>query len=308
MGDPYFGLLDDLTDVQMVWADSPEAIAREIVDADVVYGWPNLEQFQAAKQLKWIQIPSAGVEMICSVPEMVESDVIVTNSRGAHARVIAEHTFAMLLAFTRGMLRFEQDKAARRWSRNAALYDVYEIAGWTMGIVGYGQIGQQVARRAIGFEMDVLAVDANPIPDAPHSVEVWGLDRLPELFEKSDVVVIAAPFTPETHHMIGADLLNRMKPTAYFLVESRGGIVDESALLDVLKKGKIAGAGLDVFEQEPLGSNSELWDVPNLIMTPHLAGSSVEKDRRCVEILRENIGRFQRGETLINLVDKRAGY
>ena len=99
-----------------------------------------------------------------------------------------------------------------------------------------------------------------------------------------------------------------MKPTAYFLVQSRGGIVDEAALLDVLKKGKIAGAGLDVFEQEPLPSTSELWDVPNLIVTPHLAGSSVEKDRRCVEILRENIGRFQRGETLVNLVDKRKGY
>ena len=308
MGDPYFGLLDDLTDVQKVWADTPEAVAREIVDADVVYGWPNLEQFQAAKQLKWIQIPSAGVEMVCSVPEMVESDVIVTNSRGAHARVIAEHTFAMLLAFTRGLHRFEQDKAARRWSREQAIPDVLEIAGWTIGIVGYGQIGQQVARRALGFEMDVLAVDVNAMPNAPHGVEVWGLDRLPDLFEQSDVVVIAAPYTPETHHIITADLLNRMKPTAYFLVESRGGIVDEAALLDVLKKGKIAGAGLDVYEQEPLSANSELWDVPNLIMTPHLAGASVQKDRRCVEILRENVGRFQRGEPLVNLVDKRKGY
>jgi len=308
MGDPYFGLLDDLTDVQKVWADTPEVVAREIVDADVVYGWPNLEQFQAAKQLKWIQIPSAGVEMVCSVPEMVESDVIVTNSRGAHARVIAEHTFAMLLAFTRGLHRFEQDKAARRWSREQAIPDVLEIAGWTIGIVGYGQIGQQVARRALGFEMDVLAVDVNAMPNAPHGVEVWGLDRLPDLFEQSDVVVIAAPYTPETHHIITADLLNRMKPTAYFLVESRGGIVDEAALLDVLKKGKIAGAGLDVYEQEPLSANSELWDVPNLIMTPHLAGASVQKDRRCVEILRENVGRFQRGEPLVNLVDKRKGY
>jgi D-2-hydroxyacid dehydrogenase (NADP+) len=308
MGDPYFDLLDDLTDVRKVWALTPEEILREIHDADVVYGWPTLEQFKAAKQLKWIQIPSAGVEMVCSVPEMVESDVVVTNSRGAHARVIAEHTFAMLLAFTRGMLRFEQDKAARRWSRDAALYDVLEIAGWTMGIVGYGQIGQQVARRALGFEMNVLAVDANPLPDAPHGVEVWGLDRLPDLFEQADVVVIAAPYTPQTHHMITADLLNRMKPTAYFLVQSRGGIVDEAALVDVLKKGKIAAAGLDVFEREPLPSTSELWDVPNLIMTPHLAGSSVEKDRRCVEILRENIGRFQRGEPLMNLVDKRKGY
>jgi phosphoglycerate dehydrogenase-like enzyme len=308
MGDPYFDLLDDLTDVQKVWAATPDAVAREIVDADVVYGWPTLAQFQAAKRLKWIQVPSAGVEMLCSIPEVVASDVVITNARGAHARVIAEHTFAMLLAVTRGLHRFEQDKAARRWSREAAIPDVLEIAGWTIGIVGYGQIGQQVARRALGFEMNVLAVDLEPMPDAPHGVEVWGTDRLPDLFEQSDVVVIAAPYSPRSHHMIGADLLNRMKPTAYLLVESRGGIVDEPALVDVLKKGKITAAGLDVFEHEPLGSDSELWDVPNLIMTPHLAGASTQKDRRCVEILRENIGRFQRGEPLVNLVDKQKGY
>jgi phosphoglycerate dehydrogenase-like enzyme len=307
-GDPYFGLLDDLPGVQKVWATTPETIAEEIVDADVVYGWPTLEQFKLAKQLKWIQIPSAGVEMVCSIPEIVESDVTITNARGAHARVIAEHAFAMLLAFTRGLHRFEQDKVARRWSREAAIPDVLEIAGWTIGIVGYGQIGRQVAQRALAFEMQVLAVDVEPMPDAPHGVEVWSLDRLPELFERSDVVVIAAPYTPETRHMIDADLLNRMKPTSYLLVESRGGIVDEAALLDVLKKGKIAAAGLDVFEQEPLGSDSELWDVPNLIVTPHLAGASTQKDRRCVEILRENLARFQRGETLVNLVDKGKGY
>jgi phosphoglycerate dehydrogenase-like enzyme len=146
------------------------------------------------------------------------------------------------------------------------------------------------------------------MPEAPHGVEVWSLNRLPELFEQADVVVIAAPFTPQTRHLIDADLLNRMKPTSYLLVESRGGIVDEAALLDVLKKGKITAAGLDVFEQEPLASDSELWDVPNLIMTPHLAGASIQKDRRCVEILRENLERFQRGITLVNLVDKRKGY
>ena len=307
-GDPYFDLLDDTDGVEKVWALTHDDVMKEIGDAVVVYGWPTLEQFQAAKSLKWIQIPSAGVEMVCSLPEIVESDVVITNCRGAHARVIAEHTFAMLLAFTRGLQRFEQDKQARRWRREESIPDVLEIAGWTIGIVGYGQIGQQVARRAIGFEMDVLAVDANAMPDAPHGVEVWGRDRLPELFERSDVVVVAAPFTPETRHMIGADLLNRMKPSSYFLVESRGGIVDEAALIDVLKKGKIVAAGLDVYEQEPLSATSELWDVPNLIMTPHLAGASTQKDRRCVEILRENLGRFQRGETLVNLVDKRRGY
>ncbi|MDP8922251.1 MAG: D-2-hydroxyacid dehydrogenase [Chloroflexota bacterium] len=308
MGDPYFSLLDDFKDVEIAWAGSPDEVARQIVDADAVYGWPTREQFLAAKRLKWIQVPSAGVEMLCSIPEIVESDVVMTNARGAHARVIAEHAFAMLLAFTRGILPFEQDKAARRWRREQAIPEVQEIAGWTIGIVGYGQIGQQVTQRALGFEMAVLAVDVAPMPDAPHGVDVWGPDRLPELMERSDVVVVATPYTPRTRQMLGADLLGRMKPTAYLLVVSRGGIVDEPALVDVLRKGKIAGAGLDVFAEEPLPPTSELWDLPNLIVTPHLAGASTQKDRRCVEILRENVGRFQRGEELINVVDKRLGY
>ena len=308
MGDPYFSLLDDLQDVEIAWAGSPDEVAEKIGDADAVYGWPSKEQFLAAKRLKWIQAPSAGVEMLCSVPEIVESDVVITNARGAHARVIAEHAFALLLAFTRGILRFEQDKAARRWMRNQAIPDVLEIAGWTIGIIGYGQIGQHVGRRALGFEMDLLAVDSEPIADAPHGVEVWGLDRLPELMERSDVVVVAAPYSPSSHHMLSADLLERMKPTAYLLVVSRGGIVDEPALVDVLRKGKIAGAGLDVFEEEPYPPTGQLWDIPNLILTPHLAGASTQKDRRCVEILRENVLRFQRGEELVNVVDKRRGY
>ena len=308
MGDPYFSILDDLTDVEIAWASTPEEIAAKIVDADVVYGWPTKDQFLAAPQLKWIQAPSAGVEMLCSVPEIAGSDVLITNARGAHARVIAEHAFAMLLTFTRGILRFEQDKAARRWMRDQAIPEVLEIAEWTIGIVGYGQIGRHVAKRALGFEMDVLAVDLDPKPDALHGVEVWGLDRLPDLMERSDAVVIAAPYTPESHHMLGADLIGRMKPTAYLLVVSRGGIVDEAALLDALRKSTIAGAGLDVFAEEPLPPSDPLWDVPNLIVTPHLAGASTQKDRRCVEILRDNVGRFQRGEPMVNLVDKRRGY
>jgi phosphoglycerate dehydrogenase-like enzyme len=308
MGDPYFDLLDDLEGVEIAWADGPDEVARKIADADVVYGWPKKEQFLAARRLKWIQAPSAGVEMLCAIPEIVESDVLITNARGAHARVIAEHAFAMLLTFTRGILRFEQDKDARRWRRDQEIPLVQEVAGWTMGIVGYGNIGRHVAQRAVGFEMEILAADLAPMPGAPHVAEVWGLDRLPELFERSDVVVVTAPLTPESRLMIGADLLGRMKPTAYFIVVSRGGIVDEAALADALRNGTIAGAGLDVFEEEPYPSSGPLWDIPNLIMTPHLAGASTQKDRRCVEIFRDNIVRFQRGEPLVNLVDKRSGY
>ncbi len=302
MGDPYFSLLDDFKDVEIAWAGSPDEVARQIVDADAVYGWPTREQFLAAKRLKWIQVPSAGVEMLCSIPEIVESDVVMTNARGAHARVIAEHAFAMLLAFTRGILPFEQDKAARRWRREQAIPEVQEIAGWTIGIVGYGQIGQQVTQRALGFEMAVLAVDVAPMPDAPHGVDVWGPDRLPELMERSDVVVVATPYTPRTRQMLGADLLGRMKPTAYLLVVSRGGIVDEPALVEAVQTGRLAGAGLDTTAREPLPPDDPLLKVDNIVVTPHYAGGSRDSRVRGRHWIYDNVARYLRGETPERLV------
>jgi phosphoglycerate dehydrogenase-like enzyme len=182
------------------------------------------------------------------------------------------------------------------------------MRGSTMGIIGYGAIGRGVAQRARGFDMDVLAVDPHPEPEAPFVVETWGMERLSDLLEQSDVVVVAAPLTAESYHLIDADALARMKPDAYLIVVSRGGIVDEDALVDALHEGRLAGAGIDVTEVEPLPADSRLWDAPNVVITPHTAGDSSEKERRCVEILRENLLRFTQGEALLNLVDKRRGY
>jgi phosphoglycerate dehydrogenase-like enzyme len=307
-GDPYFNLLDDLRGVDIVWALTPDDQLREIATADAVYGWPSQAQLRAAKQLKWIQTPSAGVEMLCALPEMLQSEIQLTNGRGAHARVIAEHAFGMLLALTRRLVPYTHDKTMRRWDREGFIDDVLEICGWTMGIVGYGNIGQQTAKRALAFEMDVLATDIEEIANPPHGVDVWPIRRLDELMERSDVVVIAAPFTPRTKLMIGRAQIQRMKRGSFLIVVSRGGIVDEAAVAEALLSGHLAGAGMDVFEQEPYPLDGPLWNIPNLIMTPHLAGASTQKDRRCVEILRENVGRFQRGETLINLCDVEKGY
>jgi phosphoglycerate dehydrogenase-like enzyme len=177
-----------------------------------------------------------------------------------------------------------------------------------MGIVGYGAIGRAVAQRARGFDMDVIAIDPHPEAGAPFVHETWGMERLADLLAQSDVVVVSAPLTNESYHLLDDAALAQMKPTAYLVVVSRGGIVDENALAEALQEGKLAGAGLDVTEIEPLPAESPLWDVPNLIITPHTAGDSSEKERRCVEILKENLGRYSRGETLLNLVDKQRGY
>jgi phosphoglycerate dehydrogenase-like enzyme len=309
-GSPHFGLLDDLElpGMQIVTVSTPEELAAEIVDADVLYGFPTADLLQRGKALRWIQSPSAGVNYLQHLAELVENDIVLTNTRGAHGPSIGEHTFALLFALTRHIPESIQAQRDHYWARPELYRTSREMRGLTMGIVGFGAIGRAVAQRAKGFDMEILAVDPHPDPGAPFVADTWGMERLPDLLAQSDVVVVAAPLTAESYHVLDAAALAKMKPDAYLIVVSRGGIVDEDALADALEAGKLAGAGLDVTEVEPLPADSRLWDAPNIVITPHTAGDSSEKERRCVEILRENLVRFAHGETLMNLVDKRRGY
>jgi len=156
--------------------------------------------------------------------------------------------------------------------------------------------------------MKVIAVDVHPQTDAPYVDEVWPVSRFHDLLAGADIVAVAAPYTRDTHHIFDDAAFAKMKPGSYLVAVSRGGIIDEEALLRALEVGRLAGAGLDVAETEPLPELSALWEHPNVILTPHLAGSSPQKESRCVEILRENILRLERGEELTNLVDKQLGY
>ncbi len=311
-GAAQFDLLDDLSaaipDLTLARATTPEEIMAEVADAEVLYGFPTAEVVEAAPKLRWIQSPSAGVEYVAKVPALVESDVVLTNTRGAHGPSIGEHAFALLLAMTRRLPICHDWQKEHHWGRKEGYRTSREVMGSTMGIVGFGAIGRGIAQRAQAFEMPLLALDAQAVDGEPWLDEVWPPSRLPELLERSDVVVVAAPLTPETHHLIGAAELARMKPDAYLIVVSRGGIVDEAALAEALRGGRLAGAALDVTEVEPLAPDSPLWDAPNLIITPHLAGDSWQKERRCVEIFKENLLRFSKGEPLLNVVDKRRGY
>lgn len=309
-GADHYGLLDDVAipDLEIARAETPDQILAEIADADVFFGFPTAEVVAAAPKLRWIQSPSAGVEYVAKVPELVASGVILTNTRGAHGPSIGEHTFALLLAMTRRLPTCLDWQRQRHWGRVEGYRTSREIMGATMGILGYGAIGRGIAQRAAAFEMPLLAVDAQAVDGEPFLDEVWPPSRLPELLERSDVVVVAAPLTPETHHLLDAEMLALMRPDAYLIVVSRGGIVDEAALAEAMHGGRLAGAAIDVTEQEPLAAESPLWDAPNVILTPHLAGDSFQKERRVVEILRDNLLRFSRGEALLNVVDKRRGY
>jgi phosphoglycerate dehydrogenase-like enzyme len=292
--------------MQFVVPERGTPMASVIGDVDAVYGQLTADDFPSASRLRWVQSPSAGVEWMWRVPGLQDSDVVVTNMRGAHAVTIAEHTFAMLLTLTRGMRSFEQHQRDHQWGRSDV--QLFAIKDRTMGIVGFGNIGRAIARRATGFEMRVLAVDAEAVPPGEGVAEVWPLERLDDLCRESDVLVISAPITPGSRGMIGAAQIRNLKRGSYILQMSRGAIVNEAALVDALEEGHLAGAGLDVTATEPLPVGDPLWTASNLIVTPHTSASSELTTDLHWSILAENVGHFVRGEPLINVVEKKRGW
>jgi phosphoglycerate dehydrogenase-like enzyme len=292
-------------------ADRAEA-ERLLPEADVVLGWAvRAENLGRATRLRWIHLTAAGVASYL-FPALVESPVVVTNARGMHAASMSEHALGMMLAFARKLHVARDAQAPRRWTQDELFGDPRvpfgQLEGGTLGIVGFGAVGRALAERARALGMRVLVVRRRPQePPAPADAQ-WGRERLGELLERSDWVVLAAASTAETRHLIGAAELARMKPGAVLINLARGALVDEAALVAALASGGIAGAGLDVFEREPLAESSPLWTMPEVIVTPHTSGIGPRFWERTCELFARNLRRFRAGEPLENVVDKRAGY
>lgn len=270
--------------------------------------------------VEWIQLHSAGVDHWLGAP-ILEQDVVITTASGIHQTPIAEFVFAQILALRYRIPRMLRYQAEHRWpdSRWEA-FAVPELRGDTLGIVGYGSIGQEVARLGAAFGMEVVATRRDPetgseeaqwrvAPDWDDSgVEVLPAAALHDLLARSDFVVLALPLTDETRHMLDAKALRAMQPTAYLLNIARGGVVDEDALADALREGVIAGAGLDVFETEPLPADSPLWNLENVIVSPHVSGFTPRYDVRATDLFAENLRRYVGGEPLFNRFDPQRGY
>lgn len=287
---------------QVIIADKePEAEAKA-AEAEIILGGVTREMIRRAPGLKWIQVTFAGVDKIL-FPEIKERRILLTNARGMHGKTIAEHVFALLLAFTRRLPVVMDNQHYRRWNR----IKVVEVNGKTMGIVGLGGIGQEIARRAKAFELTVLGTKRNPVP-LPDVDEVLAPEELPSLLQRSDFVVVAVPLTRETYHLIGPKEIGFMKKTAFLFNISRGAILDQAALVDALQWGRIAGAGLDVFEQEPLPEDSPLYNLSNVIITPHVAGTLEDYKGHALSVFLENLKRYREGKPLQNLVDLEIGY
>lgn len=289
-----------------------DRLDEELRDTEIVIAWSlRPEQLQTAKHLRWIHSPAAAVHQLM-FPELVNSDVILTNARDVHGRVVAEHVVAFLFALAKKIpdaVRFQQKHI---WGQEALWNSTprpRELAGATLGLIGLGSIGREIASRASALGMRVIAVRDNLGKGSPPGVEqVFPTSQLDHLLQQSDYVVVAVPITPSTVGLINAQRLKQMKPEACLINVGRGPLVDESALAHALRTHQIGGAALDVFEEEPLPGDSPLWDLENLLITPHTAGLTDKLWDRHYELFSENLRRYLAHQPLLGLVDKTRGY
>jgi phosphoglycerate dehydrogenase-like enzyme len=283
----------------------PKRQAEEIVDTDALFGRVSNEIFLRARRLRYYQSIGAGVDAILT-PELVRSDVVLASEKGGVGIHLAEHAFALVLGLTRGLHTAIRDPDYRhRESIRLLQRELYDL---TMGILGLGGTGREVATRALAFGMRVLAVDIEDVPAVPGLAALWKPDRMHELLAEADVVVICLPLTKATHHLFSRDLFRRMKRTAILINVTRGAIVYGEDLMAALAEGLIWGAGLDVTDPEPLPPGHPLWTHPRVIVTPHTAGGSPRRAGRVIDTFCENLRRLRAGQPLLAVIDKEKGY
>jgi phosphoglycerate dehydrogenase-like enzyme len=290
--------------VTIVTARGPE-LAKEIVDADAIIGGISPDLFKTAKKLKWVHISSAGVEKGL-FPELVDSDVVVTNAKNIYGPQIADHAFAFLLSLTRKLNQTIPLQSREEWTSGRE--GMFELNGKTAVIIGVGGIGSQIAQRAHGFGMKVIGVDPRDIPPNNEVNRVVPPDQLDSVLPLADVVFISAPHTPKSEGMMGPKEFELMKKGSYFIAVSRGKVYNTGGLVKALDEGRIAGAGLDVVDPEPLPKGHPLWKFKNVVITPHTAGGSDNLASRNDALIKENIRRFSTGQVLMNVVNKKEGY
>ena len=290
---------------QLVMPESEAELLEVMPQVEVVFGSLSPEMFRRGERLRWVQTWGAGVDGQL-FKAFVHSNVVLTSGRGTVGVHLAEHAMALLLGLTRGIAW-----AVRKpgWDQRMPIRNAsWELVGLTMGIVGLGGTGRELAGRAAAFGMRVVAVDPEDV-DVPGCVaSCWKMDRFHDLLALSDVVAVCAPLTPETRGMFDERAFRCMRSGALLINVTRGGIMDEDALVDALTCGRIAGAGLDVVPVEPLPQDHPLWKMENVLITPHTAGGSPNRQDRIVNLFCENLRRLHTGQPLLSVIDKKKGY
>ncbi len=293
----------------VVYTRERQIVLDEAKDADIAFlGAFAREILETATRLKWGHIPWAGVDSLLDA--IRQSPAVITCGKGVFDAPMADHVFALLLALSRHLHHFFRYQIAGIWRREVPDFPLTDLQGKTIGIVGLGSIGREVARRASVFGMRVLAVKRRPaaLSEEPVDGLFLGYEGLRLMLPECDVLVITAALTPQTRLLIGRNELASMKRGALLINVARGALIDEQALIEALQSGHLGGAGLDVFEEEPLPPESPLWRLPNVILTPHVGGLSERTRQRVFERFLDNLRRFLNNEPLVGVVDKEAGY
>lgn len=270
-----------------------------ISKAEIIFGWPSQDELKKAKNLKWLQLPSAGADGYTDPDMYLNKDIILTNSSGVYGRAIAEHVLAMILSFNRNLQEYTLLKQEKRWSNILKVRDFY---GSTVGIIGFGDIGNEVAIRAKALGARVLVVKRRPSEMPDYIDELYLTEDIDIVLIKSDYIVLALPATVKTRGIISRERLGIMKPDSFLVNIGRGELIDQEALIEALRDKRIGGAGLDVTTPEPLPEDNPLWELPNVIITQHSSGISNENDSKRVNIFIDNLNRYLNNEVLKNIV------
>ncbi len=285
-------------------------VMDEIVDADAYIGDITSPEVRAGKNLRWVGVMSAGVERVLfprdGSSDLRRSNITLTNNKIVQGPEIADHALAMLLMLSRNLYTLYRNDQQHTWDPGS--FHGIELNGKTAVVVGVGGIGTQIAVRANSFGMTVIGVDPEDKPFLPFLKKVVKPDQFDDVLPQADVVFLSVPDTPQSHKMMAAHQFELMKKNSYFIAVSRGGIYDMNGLVKALDEKRLAGAGVDVTDPEPLPKQHPLWRFENVIITPHIAGRSDRDADRMVGTIKENIRRFVEGKPLINVVDKQKGY
>lgn len=289
-----------------VVAASGSRLVEELADAEVAVGRPPDEAIAAARKLRFIQAPWAGVDGY-NLELLRSKGIVLASAKGCNARAVAEHALALMLALAKRVAEMDRTVKSGGWVPWSEETFLGELEGRTVVILGYGHIGSELARMCKCLGMRVVGVRRRAGEPDGYAEKVVGVDRLLEVVKEADYLVVSLPLTPETRGLVGRDVLRAMKPTAYLVNVGRGAVVDEEALYEALTKGWIAGAALDVWWSYPPSPDAPsrlgVHKLPNVVATPHKAGWTREARRRCLEFAAENVARYLRGEEPLNVVD-----
>lgn len=304
-------LAHDYPQLQVVQLSSYDRVSEEIPETEIFIGWSlRAEQLATAPKLRWIHSPAAAVHQLM-YPEMIASNVVITNAREVHGPVVAEHAMALTMALAKRLPQAARYQAKKEWAQEKMWRErprPRELSGGTAVVIGMGSIGREFTRLAKALGMTVLAVRENPRKGTAGADEVYSPAQLHQVLPRAEYVLLCTPVTPATTHLMDAERLAMMKPDAYLINVGRGPLVDDAALIAALRQGVIAGAALDVFDEEPLPPESPFWTLDNVFITPHTAAVTEKLWERHYQLITENLNRFLAGRPLLYEVDKRSGY